>query len=134
MGLISSDAGDIQFPGPHSRPNPPAGFVAMFSAFLYRGLSLPDNEFLRCLLFSYGIQLWQLTPNFILHLAIFITVCEVFLDIDPYWGLWKKIFFVKRHSGGNGSYVVGGVAFVIRKEVNYLNFPMRESIQGWRSK
>jgi hypothetical protein len=63
-----------------------------------------------------------------LHLAIFITVYEAFLSIDPHWGLWKKIFFVKRHSGNNGPYVIGGVSFVIRKEVNYFNFPLKESV------
>ena len=134
LGLISANETDVIFPGSDSRPKPPAGFTVMFSAFLHRGLSLPAHEFLRCLLFSYGIQLWQLTPNSILHLAIFITVCEAFLGIDPHWGLWKKIFFVKRHSGGEGPHVVGGVGFVVRKEVNYFNFPMRESVQGWRSK
>jgi hypothetical protein len=30
--------------------------------------------------------------------------------------------------------VVGGVSFVVKKEVNYFNFPMRESVQGWRQK
>jgi hypothetical protein len=48
--------------------------------------------------------------------------------------LWKKIFVVKRHCGNNGPNVVGGVGFVIRKEAKYLNFPMRESLQGWRQK
>ncbi|KAM0859735.1 hypothetical protein ACQ4PT_046996 [Festuca glaucescens] len=134
LGLISANESDVIFPGSDSRPKPPAGYTVMFSAFLYRGLSLPAHEFLRCLLFSYGIQLWQLTPNSILHLAIFITVCEAFLGIDPHWGLWRKIFFVKRHSGGEGPHVVGGVGFVVRKEVNYFNFPMRESVQGWQSK
>jgi hypothetical protein len=28
--------------------------------------------------------------------------------------------------------VVGGVGFIVRKEVNYFNFPMREFVQGWR--
>ncbi|KAK1631089.1 hypothetical protein QYE76_005404 [Lolium multiflorum] len=70
----------------------------MFAAFLFRGLSLPAHEFLRSLLFFYGIQLWQLTPNSILHLSIFITVCEAFLGIEPHWGLWRKIFYVKRHN------------------------------------
>ncbi|KAM0840479.1 hypothetical protein ACQ4PT_059654 [Festuca glaucescens] len=133
-GLISANESDIIFPGSESRPKPPAGYTIMFSAFLYRGLSLPAHEFLRCFLFSYGIQLWQLTPNSILRLAIFITVCEAYLGIDPHWGLWRKIFFVKRHSGGEGPHVVGGLGFVVRKEVNYFNFPMRESVQGWRSK
>jgi hypothetical protein len=113
LGLISDDDKYIRFPGSNSRPKPPARFTVMFAAFLYRGISLPAHEFLRCLLFSYGIQLWQLTPNSILHLAIFITVCEGFLGIDPHEGLWKKIFFVKRHCGNNGLYVVGGVDFVV---------------------
>jgi hypothetical protein len=30
--------------------------------------------------------------------------------------------------------MVGGVIFVVRKEVNYFNFPMREFVQGWRQK
>ncbi|KAM0856774.1 hypothetical protein ACQ4PT_048851 [Festuca glaucescens] len=134
LGLISDNEEDVLLPGSDSRPNPPAGFTVMFAAFLYRGLSLPAHEFLRCLLLSYGIQLWELTPNSILHLAIFITRCEAFLGIDPHWGLWKKIFFVKRYSSSNGSFITGGVGFVVRKEVNYFNFLMRESVQGWRLK
>jgi hypothetical protein len=84
LGLISDSEEEVLFPGSDSCPNPLAGFTVIFSGFLYRGLSLPAHEFLRCLLFSYGIQLWQLTPNFVLHLAIFITVCEAFLGIDSH--------------------------------------------------
>ncbi|KAK1630972.1 hypothetical protein QYE76_005287 [Lolium multiflorum] len=73
----------------------------------------------------------KLTPNSILHIAIFITVREAFLGIDPHWDLWRKIFYVKRHSGGEGPHVIGGVGFVVRKEVNYFNFPMRDSVQGF---
>ncbi|KAM0900633.1 hypothetical protein ACQ4PT_020475 [Festuca glaucescens] len=134
LGLISSAESDFRHPGSASRPKPPKGFTVMFVAFLQRGLSLPAHEFLRSLLFFYGIQLWQLTPNSILHLSIFITVCEAFLGIDPHWGLWRKIFYVKRHNGNEGPHVVGGVGFVVRKEVNYFNFLMKESVQGWRQK
>jgi hypothetical protein len=129
LGLISAEEGNIILPGSASRPNPPAGFTVMFVAFLYRGLSLPAHEFLRRLLLSYGIQLWQLTPNSILHLAIFITLFEAFLGIDHHWGLWKKIFFVKCYNTSNGSFITGGVGFVVRKDVNYFNFPMREQIK-----
>ena len=101
LGFISASEEDIRFPGAVSRPKPPKGFTVMFAAFLFRGLSLPAHEFLRSLLFFYGIQLWQLTPNSILHLSIFITVCEAFLGIDPHWGLWRKIFYVKRHNDSN---------------------------------
>ncbi|KAK1616092.1 hypothetical protein QYE76_021609 [Lolium multiflorum] len=76
----------------------------------------------------------QLTPNSILHLSIFVTVCEAFLGIEPHWGLWRKIFYVKRHNDSNGPPVVGGVGFVVRKEVDYFDYPMKESVQGWRNK
>jgi hypothetical protein len=132
--LISDKEEDIHLPGSDYRANFPAGFTIMFAAFLFRELSLPAHEFLRCLLLSYGIQLWQLTPNSILHLAIFITTLEAFLGIDPHWGLWKKIFFIKRYSGSNGPYITGGVGFVVCKEVNYFNFPMRECVHCWRLK
>ncbi|KAK1628277.1 hypothetical protein QYE76_002592 [Lolium multiflorum] len=103
MWLISSDESYFLHPGSISRPKPPKGFTIMFSAFLHRGLSLPAHEFLSILLFSYGIQLWQLTPNSILHITIFFTVFEAFLGIDPHWGLWRKIVYVKCHSGGKAS-------------------------------
>jgi hypothetical protein len=38
------------------------------------------------------VQLHQLTPNSILHIACFITLCESFLGIDPHWVLWKFLF------------------------------------------
>ncbi|KAK1642383.1 hypothetical protein QYE76_060188 [Lolium multiflorum] len=134
LGFISSADDDIRLPGSSSRPRPPKGFTVMFVAFLFRGISLPAHEFLCSLLFFYGIQLWQLTPNSILHLSIFVTLYEAFLGIDPHWGLWRKIFYVKRHNGNDGPPVVGGVGFVVRKEVDYLDFPMKESVQGWRQK
>ena len=104
----------------------------MFAAFLYRGLSLPAHEFLRGLLFTYGVQLWQLTPNSILHLAIFITLCEGFLGVEPHFGLWKRIFAIKRHSSKKGPFVIGGVGFMVRADVKYFEFPMKESVQNWR--
>ncbi|KAK1698732.1 hypothetical protein QYE76_015429 [Lolium multiflorum] len=132
LGFISASEDDIRLPGAVSCPRPPKGFTVMFSAFLFRGLALPAHEFLRSLLYFSGIQLWQLTPNSILHLSIFVTVCEAFLGIDPHWGLWRKIFYVKRHNDSNGPPVVGGVGFVVRKEVDYLDYPMKESVQAAR--
>jgi hypothetical protein len=88
----------------------------MFMSFLYRGLSLPAHEFLRRLLHVYEIQIWQLTPNSILDLAIFITLCEAFLGIDPHFGLCKKIFFVKLYNCSSGSFVTGGVGLLSAKK------------------
>jgi hypothetical protein len=70
----------IVFLGNECVPKPPSGYRVMFLAFLLRGLSLPAHEFLRGLLFIYGVQLHQLMPNLILHIACFMTLCESFLE------------------------------------------------------
>jgi hypothetical protein len=87
-GLISDDD-QVTFPSTERIPKPPSGFWVMFFAFLLHGLSLPAHEFLHGLLFVYGVQLHQLTPNSILHIACFITLCESFLGIEPHFFLWK---------------------------------------------
>jgi hypothetical protein len=71
----------------------------MFLAFLLRGFSLPAHEFLHGLIFLYDVQLHQLTPNSLLHIACFITLCEAFLGVDPHWVLWKYLF--RLHPSGS---------------------------------
>jgi hypothetical protein len=83
-GLISSKD-SIKFPSTERIPPPPSGYQVMFLSFLLRGLSLPAHEFLHGLLFVYGVQLHQLTPNSILHIACFVNVCESFLGIEPHF-------------------------------------------------
>jgi hypothetical protein len=77
----------IIFLGDEVVPAPSAGYRVMFLAFFLYGLSLPAHKFLRGLLFVYGVQLHQLTPNSLLHIACFVTLCESFLGIDPHWVL-----------------------------------------------
>jgi hypothetical protein len=55
-GLISAKD-SIKFPSTEQIPEPPSDYRVMFLAFLPRGLSLPAQEFLRGLLFVYGVQL-----------------------------------------------------------------------------
>jgi hypothetical protein len=88
---------EVKVPGDEAVPHSPEGWRIIFFHFLLRGLSLPAHEFVRGLLFSYGLQLHQLTPNSILHIACFITLCEFFLGIAPHWGLWRRIFLVRRN-------------------------------------
>ena len=56
-GVVPDVDGNIIIPGNESRPSPPAGYAVMFMAFLFRGLSLPAHEFLRGILFTYGVQI-----------------------------------------------------------------------------
>jgi hypothetical protein len=45
----------VIFPSTERIPKPPCGYQVMFLACLLRGLSLPAHEFLRGLLFVYGV-------------------------------------------------------------------------------
>jgi hypothetical protein len=59
----------VIFPSTERIPKPPNGYRVMFFTFLLCGLSFPAHEFLRGLLFVYGMQLHQLMPNSILHIC-----------------------------------------------------------------
>jgi hypothetical protein len=82
-GFIA-EGDQVIFPSAERIPKPPNGYRVMFLAFLLRGLSFPAHEFLHGLLFVYDIELHQLTPNSILHIACFVTLCESFLGIEPH--------------------------------------------------
>ena len=133
LGLLTDD-GKMKIPGDEATPNPPEGYRVTFADFLVRGLALPVHEFLRGLLFVYGIQLYQLTPNSILHISIFMTLCECFLGIHPHWGLWKRIFYLRRNNSRDAIYDVGGVCICVRPEAGYFDLKFADSVQGWRKK
>ncbi|KAK1602589.1 hypothetical protein QYE76_016858 [Lolium multiflorum] len=63
----------------------------------------------------------MLTPNSILHVSIFITLCECFLGVQPNWALWKRIFCVRRNGSHNVTYNIGGVVICVRSDVEYFD-------------
>jgi hypothetical protein len=130
IGLLKNDPAETLPVGPEIIPRPPAGFWVLFFAFLLRGFSFPPHPFLRGLLFAYGIQLHDLNPNTILHIAYFITLCECFLGIEPHWALWQQIFVIRRPL----HYQVGGISCQVRQDVEYFNLQTPENNPGWRTK
>ncbi|KAK1696386.1 hypothetical protein QYE76_013083 [Lolium multiflorum] len=124
----------VCFPSEESYPAPPMGYRVSFVDHLIRGLSTPIHPFLRGLLFVYGLQLHHLTPNSILHISIFITLCEAFLGVSPNWALWKRIFFCRRNGSPNVAYNIGGVVISIRSTANYFDVKLPDSVQGWRKR
>ncbi|KAK1611895.1 hypothetical protein QYE76_035568 [Lolium multiflorum] len=124
----------VCFPSEESYPSPPMGYRVSFVDHLIRGLSTPIHPFLRGLLYVYGLQLHHLTPNSILHISIFITLCEAFLGVHPNWALWKRIFFCRRNGSANVAYNIGGVVISVRSSVNYFDVKLPDSVQGWRKK
>ncbi|KAK1681344.1 hypothetical protein QYE76_042192 [Lolium multiflorum] len=83
---------------------------------------------------SVGLQLHHLTPNSILHVSIFITLCECFLGVHPNWALWKRIFYLRRNGSHNIAYNIGGVVICVRPDVEYFNVKFPDSVQGWRKR
>jgi hypothetical protein len=132
-GLLPESA-SIIFPGDKRIPKPQSRYRVMFLAFLLCGLSLPAHEFLYGILFVYGIQLHQLTPNSIIHIACFITICEYFLRIGPHWVLWKFLFYLCPSVLLAMNPELGGAVVSVRSESHYLEFNMAVSVQGWRKK
>jgi hypothetical protein len=131
--LISAQD-SIKFPSTKRILEPPSGYRVMFLAFLLRGLSLPSHEFLRGLLFVYNVQLHQLTPNSILHIACFVTLCESFLGIEPHFLLWRSIFRLRPNVALARKPELGGAVISVRPEAQYLEFSFAASVQGWRTK
>ena len=71
--------------------NPRSGELVVFKDFYRRGSGLLAHPFLRKLLAYYGISLLHLNPNSILHLSIFINLCEAYLGIEPHFNLQSKL-------------------------------------------
>jgi hypothetical protein len=132
-GLISAQD-SIKFPSTERISEPPSGYRVMFLAFLLRGLSLPAHEFLRGLLFVYGVQLHQLTPNSLLHIACVVTLCESFLGIEPHFLLWRSVFRLRPNVALARKPESGGAVVSICPEAQYLKFSFAASVQGWRTK
>jgi hypothetical protein len=132
-GLIS-DKDSIIFPTTERIPKPSSGYRVMFLAFLLRGFSLPAHKFLRGLLYVYGVQLHQLTPNYILHIACFVTLCESFLGIEPHFLLWRSIFRLRPNVSLSHKPELGGAVISVCAKAQYLEFSMSASVQGWRTK
>src|ERR1041384_3118708 len=109
LGELVRDAARIH--GDEGVPAPRPDERVCFQSFFPRGFALPIHPFLRGLLCAYQLQLHDLTPNGILHIACFITLCEGFLGVYPHWGLWKRLFNVKRT---NSEYAVGQVGISIK--------------------
>ena len=69
--------------------------IVVFTSFYEHGFTTPAHDFLRSLLFFYGLELIHLNPNSILQVSIYIHLCEAFPGIDPHFDLWHHLFHVK---------------------------------------
>ena len=71
-------------------PRPEENEVVSFAYFHSFGFGVPAHPLLRWLLYYYGLHLHDLTLDAILHLSIFIMLCEGFLGIPAHYELWQS--------------------------------------------
>ena len=83
-------------------PRPEENEVVSFAHFHSFGFRVPVHPLLRWLLYYYGLRLHDLTPEGILHLFIFIMLCEGFMGVPAHYELWRSLFRVV-HSVSGGS-------------------------------
>ena len=74
------------------RPYENTGEIVTFAPYLERGLGFPCSFFFSGLLCYYRIQLHHLTPNSLVHISIFVHLCEAFLGIEPHFELFRFFF------------------------------------------
>jgi hypothetical protein len=68
-------------------PAPVQGYVVASVAFYGQGFSAPSHQLLCSLLQHYNLELYNLTLSGILHIVVFVTLCEAYMGIDPHFNL-----------------------------------------------
>jgi hypothetical protein len=70
------------------------GEFVLFVSYVSYGLALPILPFFLLLLEEFGLQLQHLTPHSILHAAIFVHLCEMFVGVAPCTSLFFHFFML----------------------------------------
>ena len=64
----------------------------VFRSHFLRGIGLPASAFFCCFLEFYQLQPHHLTPNTVVLLSAFVTLCEGYLGVLPTLELWGEFF------------------------------------------
>jgi hypothetical protein len=113
-------------------PMPSQEEIVVYTKFFVAGLGLPTSDFFRGLLQYYGLELVHLNPNSILHISIFIHLCEAFLGIAPHFALFVYLFQLKPQPSSSKLNVVGGAGLQLRNKNDYILVPFKDSLKKWR--
>lgn len=80
-------------------------------------------------------EVFHLTPNSIVHISIFVHLCEAFLGIRPHFNLFCYFFRLKLHPDAEKPKLLGVVGFQLHQQVaeNYLEYSTPRSLSGWHA-
>ena len=116
-----------------SFPREEGNEFVVFLPYVLRGLSFLVFDFFRGLLHHWGVQVHHLTPNSILHISIFVHLCEAFLGIEPHFDLFQYFFHLKPHPNESKIDVVGGAGLQFRqgKKPKYIPYELSDKVIDW---
>ena len=77
-----------------------------------------------------GVQVHHLTPNSILHISIFVHLCEAFLGIEPHFDPFQYFFHLKPHPNDSRLDVVGGAGLQFRqgRKPKYIPYDLSDKV------
>ena len=139
-GLIPH--GSARLPEDETEPRPREGECVLLATHVDRGFSLPPHPFFRAFLNFFGAQLHHFSPNTIIYLAAFVSLCENFLGCRPHWGLFKHIFTCRSQSVKKANpsdertqviQMCGGLGIQMRGKSSFPAIILPESVRGWQS-
>jgi hypothetical protein len=97
--MIAAELAACRVPEDPVFPAPTDRYVVTFMAFYERGFGVPSHQFLRSLLWYYRLELHNLTPSGVLHIASFMTLCKACMGVDPKFNMLKYFFRVRHPQG-----------------------------------
>src|SRR3954471_7217457 len=113
-------------------PSPQAEEKVYLKAQLVRGVSLPISHIFLSVLNHFKVQPHNLSPNSILVLSNFATLCERYLGIRPRLDLFVYFFTVNREAGHSREELrnCGTISFKIRPGQRFPNTVGHESCKN----
>ena len=112
------------------------GEIIAFASYFEWRLVLLCSAFFSGLLHYYRIQLHHLTPNSLVHISIFMYLCEAFLGIEPHFELFWFLFHLKPQPDSYVLDVVGGAGLQLRqrKDKVYIPYSFSSKVIDWKPK
>ena len=104
----------------------------VFITHFFRGLGFPLHPFVCGLMYYYGIDFHDLSPNSFLNITAFIVVCESFLRIQHHSGLWLKVFNVKPKVVDGQHAECGGDMVSKLSNVSWPKGTFMETVKEWQ--
>ena len=107
----------------------------VFRSHFLRGFGLPVSAFFRSWLEFYQLQPHHLTPNAVVLLSAFVTLCEGYLGVLPTLELWGEFFQSKLGTRSKGVPAHTGAFVASRRSGADNPFPvitLIQSVKKWQ--